>query len=249
MLRISGLSTVAAVLALVCGEWFLFGGNSQSALAQVAEALQRVRFARYTFVEVVEDETHGELVTERTVSVDLSKLRWRTETETSYNHVPYTLVEIQDDKAGKRLMINPQKRQATLIIVPRDNSGKSMLDHLREICRNENAEVSRDRVDGRKTDMYRVVDDSSDAVKGKTTRSVVTLWVDPDTSLPVQFRQELPEYKLRHIGTEFIWDPKIKDPDAFFGLAAPEGYTFNVIDKRHITNRASEHRENAGDRP
>jgi hypothetical protein len=228
IMRITSFSAVAAIL-LALGSTVLISLMSGASLAQVVQAVREHQFCRYAWVELNKNTDRlgpeiDEVTTKRTVYVDLQRDRFRTEMETEYNGAPYTFIDLQDLASGEQLMINPQQRKATLILRPKDENSLSFLQRLEKMQQDATTEHFKDKLDGRDTVGYRVVD-----AEKQTT---VTIWVDPSTKLPVKITQDVPQFKIWYTMTGFEWDPEITAADRFFAIEVPAGFEKEVIDQR-----------------
>lgn len=97
--------------------------------------------------------------------------------------------------------------------------GHGFLDSLRRLQANENTLATRAELDGGQVAKYRLRD-------GNATMS---LWVDPQTKLPVRMEVEMidPTPRIAHnkwVYTDFEWDPKVADLEKLFSTDPPAGY-------------------------
>jgi outer membrane lipoprotein-sorting protein len=206
----AAVAAVAAILGLA-----LVSGSGSVVLADVVKAAEKHSLVRYTMKQITEDKEGGNGETTSMVYVDLKAARSRSEAKVG----EVTLVQIDDQPAGRRLMTNSKEKTAT-VFTYESKKPKSMLDHLRELQQKEGVISIKDKLDGRETVKYRLEEG------GNST----SLWVDAKTKLPVRLEYEMVEptpniARNKFIMTDFEWDPMGQDPARLFSTKPPEGYT------------------------
>ncbi len=117
------------------------------------------------------------------------------------------IVYIFDYPQGWLTRIIPNGKLALVALRPRGI--KPNIDWLGEI-RSEKTTARQEKLDGRAATVYRLHDNIG---------SPSTIWIDPQTKLPVRW-----EFGEGEVWSDFVWDPPIDDPDALFGIVLPEGY-------------------------
>jgi hypothetical protein len=123
--------------------------------------------------------------------------------------------------ANKKAVLSHIARTKTDDIPPMSMLGRNrgFLESLRELQDNKNTRTTRAKLDGREVAKYRLKE-------GNTTTS---LWVDPQTKLPIRVEIEMidPTPKIARnewVYADFEWDPKVADPEKLFSTDPPAGY-------------------------
>lgn len=253
-MRVVSLSAAASIVA--AGAMIFLAGPPSVALADMVKAAEKHKLVKYTLKETFEDENNAAVKVGTSTYVgyaDLTAPRFRQERPkilTLNGAVESSSYTVQDNTKNRILRVftetvapgaeddpgkaeilrqvreNPgskpfPRKEASLGTVssaPGVNNKLTFLDNLRALQAHEDAVSSREDLRGRQTVKY-VVEDGA-----RTT----TLWVDPETKLPVQMKVvQIGGGKLTYEYTDFEWDPQPKGgkgPDALFDTTPPDGY-------------------------
>ena len=150
MFRVARFGSLAASITLLAVLGGTLLGPSSVALADVAKAINNARFLRCKQVELNKNTERTpdveEVTQERTLYFDLKGRRSRTETHYGLPEGPF--VAVQDDKLGKRIMLNPQKKSALLTVGKSNHKLEPIRHPFEALLKAKEAKISHARLDG-----------------------------------------------------------------------------------------------------
>lgn len=241
----------ATILTIVFG-WLAFGPSSSLALADVIHAAEQHKLVRYK-LEMTSAERPGQPRQESraTVYVDLVRPRSRFELELEplADGMSGQDVTIQDqvtretmfqtnvsrrvvNEKGEPQILGHGSESILRLDAPDDGGDRSIrlsppgafefgdapekalfLDALSALQRHKGTTSAKGRLGGRDVIIF--------SAKAGTARS--TVWVDPQTKLPLRIEQSLLDggtglETIRSISTDFVWDPPGADIQALFQI-------------------------------
>jgi hypothetical protein len=122
---------------------------------------------------------------------------------------------IVDQAKGVLLRLDPQEKTAVVSKFPPVKKRNGFFDILDELMKDKATIATNEELDGVAVVVYRLTKDHVNS----------TIWVDRATELPVRMVMEH-SGPLREKTTmsNFVWDPPIADPAAFFSVDPPAGY-------------------------
>jgi hypothetical protein len=122
---------------------------------------------------------------------------------------------IVDQAKGILLRLDPQEKTAVVSKFPPVMKRSGFFEILDELMKNKATIATNEELDGVAVAVYRL---SKDQVNS-------TIWVDRPTELPVRVVMEnVGKIQQKTTMTNFVWDPPIADPVAFFSVDPPAGY-------------------------
>ena len=214
------IAVAAAVLVAFVGlmSWLVPGRGEALALTNIAEALANIESARWKTTVVVK-LVNGEAKTFHEIGMFLAPSRERKETTAEGE----TSIGIFDARKDKALVLVPAKKRATVMKFDeslRGGRGRTF-QHLREtVVEAQSGGPARAEpvgarvIDGRRAEGFRM----------QTGATVVTIWADPKTSLPIRVETVLSgATEVRIVMTDFEVGLDL-DP-SLFSLDVPPGYT------------------------
>ena len=226
------VSSAAAVLVLISGlVLFLLNGAASLALADVVKAAEKHKLLRVKMTQVTETTDplvpRGELTTTEYWDLKAPRTRYESRVPRSDQLDEQVLIDVTDYVKGRKLMTNSLKKDATLFIT--NPKQMSFLDNLKKLQERKETSSTKDTLEGREAVKYLL----------KEGDNTTTLWVNPETKLPVRMEYELlnatPAIPLnRFTWTDFEWDPELKDVkslDDLFSTQPPKGYHVTEINK------------------
>ncbi len=193
------------LVALVVSALLLIGFGSRSDMLLLADVMEAV-------------------TKHKTVRFDVNRSP-RAVTQTSYGTVdtmhsriegPNSQVMIVDITKGILLRLWPDEKRAIISKFPGKASRQGFFDILDDLEKDKRTTSSPEKLDGSDVVVYRLTKEGVNS----------TIWVDRKTKLPV--RLEMAQVKGRQdkvLYTHFAWDPPIADPEKFFSVEPPAGYT------------------------
>jgi hypothetical protein len=124
-------------------------------------------------------------------------------------------VTILDRAKGVLLRLDPQAKTAVVSKFPGVMKTSGFLEILDKLMKDEETIATNEELDGAAVVVYRL--------KKENVNS--TIWVDRATELPVRVVMEnVGPLRQKTTMSNFIWDPPIADPAAFFSVDPPAGY-------------------------
>jgi hypothetical protein len=244
---------LAATVLLIVFGWLMLGPSSLIALADVIRAAEQHKLVRYKLEMITADSAaRPREVTRGTVYVDLvrPRSRFESEPEPQDDGTSRQNVTVQDQVAREtvvqsnvsRRVVN-EKGEPQIVVqgvwsifresdlaewahlsvgfsppgafVFGDSPEKTLfLDALSALQKHNGTTSAKGRLGGRDVIIF--------AAKVGTTRS--TVWVDPQTKLPLRIEQSFLDgatglETVRCISTDFVWDPPGADPAALFQIS------------------------------
>jgi hypothetical protein len=149
-------------------------------------------------------------------------------------------IEILDVAAGKRLLIEPKKKVATLHVMPKPGAKapKSLLEALQlHFHVNAQIEVNREKLDGQEVLVYKI----EQPMPTNRSRIKETMWVDSKTKLPVKVQGEIvptdpkmSQFFSRVVLSDFQWNPPDASKAKVFSTEPPSGFELQTIDVRSL---------------
>lgn len=208
---------VAAAACLLAALLIYPDGRDSLAFAQVVENLRRTRSVAFTFVAL---------------SADGASEQWEVTIEDGVGMRSESgdMTVISDTRDQSWMSIVHSRREAT--IIRGTHQMARVYDWLRGLKGSATEPARREVVDGRD----RLVFSTSDVVKGVPGQAAITLWVDPETELPVQAKLEitLEDRAAAAQVPSVIWLRDIRfggDVEAgTFDTTVPEGYRLVGLD-------------------
>ena len=211
---------VAATILLALGSFFAWTLSSDVftsiALAQVADALEKVRNATYESKITINSTISGES-TRIFKTMFLAPSRSRVET-------PENSIMIFDNSAGKALTLEPKQKRACVIELDgRTNVDRGFEDVLADI---------RQAIAGTREDCQRLADKEIDgrrAVGFRIQKNMVdtTIWADPETALPIRIETNSTMLNSHSVMSNFQFNVEL-DP-LLFSLEPPADYTVKTM--------------------
>ena len=207
MIRTARFSAAAIVLiAAIAGAVLLSTSNEVLAFAEVQQEIAKLQTARFAVQFKLPDQP---LIT-GTIYLNAHQMR-----QESAQHG----IMIADTKKAKGVLLDPAAKKA--IIGEISDLPSNPLQSLREVAEKDARFIREEQRDGRRTLVYHV---SNAHIMGM--RGEMTVWVDPQSKLPVRIEvghEEEPDPQnatiLLH---DFTWNQPL-DPE-LFSLEVPEGY-------------------------
>jgi len=220
--RYSGMSAAALVLAALLGGLFLMDRTSTVAFADVADVIKNVKQAKS--VTLTSRQKFG--------NQPEFTFKWSMQGNAVRMEIPDQLIHIADLKKKKGLQINIPRKTAYEFPLEKPVAGAfaNPVDQIRRVNAKDAERIGEERLDGRKTIVYRFEKIDFLGAKGKGRMKV---WVDPKTKLPVRIRigmntrrgakpQDRPFDTVMTL-EDFEWNKSL-DPK-LFRLKVPDGYT------------------------
>ncbi len=122
---------------------------------------------------------------------------------------------IVDQAKGILLRLDPQEKTAVASKFPPVKKRNGFFAILDELMKDKATIATNEQLDGVAVVVYRLTKDQVNS----------TLWVDRATELPVRLVMEHSgPLQQKTTMTNFVWDPPIADPAAFFSVDPPAGY-------------------------
>ncbi len=133
---------------------------------------------------------------------------------------------IIDQAKGILLQLDPQEKTAVARKFPPVMKRNGFFAILDELMKDKATIATNEQLDGVPVVVYRLTKEDMNS----------TIWVDRATELPVRMVMENSgPVQQRTTMSNFVWDPPIADPVAFFSVDPPAGYT---VQKRNLFNDA-----------
>ncbi|HEX3357249.1 MAG TPA: DUF2092 domain-containing protein [Tepidisphaeraceae bacterium] len=134
------------------------------------------------------------------------------------------LVMVIDMSAGKQMMLDPKRKSAMFLDMGKNVSPQmanvNVLDHFKKFDPKDFKPVGEKMIEQKKVTGF----------KNESATGTQTVWVDPDTQLPIQMETKYsgPMFPTMDVAmTDFDWNPQIDD--STFSLTPPEGYKSDTM--------------------
>src|ERR1700678_2205297 len=122
---------------------------------------------------------------------------------------------IVDQAKGILLRLDPREKTAVASKFPPVMKRNGFFDILDELMKDKATIATNEQLDGVAVVVYRLTKDQVNS----------TIWVDRATELPVRLVMEHSgPLQQKTTMSNFVWDPPIADPAAFFSIDPPAGY-------------------------
>jgi hypothetical protein len=122
---------------------------------------------------------------------------------------------IVDHTKGIMLRLDPQTKTAVANKFPPAMKRSGFFDILDELMKDKATIATNEQLDGVPVVVYRLKKDNVNS----------TIWVDRATELPVRMvMEDTGRIQQKTTMSNFVWDPPIADPTAFFSVDPPAGY-------------------------
>ena len=247
--------SAVAIIVVALG-WLALGQSRSFAFAEVVRAAEQHKVVRYKFHWIGGHKVGEPSESKGTVFVDLllPRTRFESDPEPYGNGASLFQVTVHDRRTGatlnetnvsrrvagndgqERIEVQPlfmthfqpggadDSHSASIrpiwgdILPVSGISAKTpFLDALRAIESRKETISTKDQLDGRVVVKF----------SAKEGSSSYTVWVDPETKLPVRIENAFPDSSQdgaisRLVCTDFVWDPKVADIEAFFRAEPPQ---------------------------
>jgi hypothetical protein len=227
-IRLGMVACVVVAVVLVGVEL----GVGNAAFADVDAAISKQGSVRIQ-VEIDAQAPNMKQSVKHTIYASMKPLVVRTESADGK-------IEILDVAAGKRLLIEPVKKVATLHFTPKpdDKVPKSLLGALQlHFHVNAQTAVNREQLDGQEVLVYRI----EQPMPTSKSRIKETMWVDSQTKLPVKVQGEIvptdptmSQFSSRVVLSDFQWSPPDASKAKMFSTEPPSGFELQTIDLRSL---------------
>jgi hypothetical protein len=223
IVRYSIVATVLAALALTG-----LGRRSETLLlADVITAISKHKTVRFdNKLEKLTVEAPGnprDLSDENKRRLGVGGGRWAV-AQISYGTLDTMHARIEDSRGtltivdqakGILLRLDPQEKTAVASKFPPVMKRNGFFDILDELMKDKAMIATNEQLDGVAVVVYRLTKDQVNS----------TIWVDRATELPVRLVMEHSgPLQQKTTMSNFVWDPPIADPAAFFSIDPPAGY-------------------------
>jgi hypothetical protein len=222
LMRIAGLSGMAAAIALVVlfvGSFFLVDRSATYGFADVIENVKKAKSVILMSKTKIGNQPEFEFT-------------WYIQDDHLRMEVPGAFAMIADLKAKKGIQLDLTRKTVKSIPVHADVAQGFMnpLQKLRQLSSKDAKKVGQEKMEGKTVDVYRLnaIDLFGMKAKGE---GEMTLWADPKTQLPVKILIEVntemgrkgKPYDSRFTFENFSWHASIEP--SLFTLEAPKGFT------------------------
>ena len=221
--RLTKLAAAALIIiAMILGINHL-GGSMDGANVAWGDVLEEMKNVRsVTFKEIFLNRGGESVIT---VEVTLMKPGYERRVPSDDTH-PISFV---DHTRQRTLDIYPDTKMAVVIqSVGWGPRTSKILNYFRwfEDMQNKTGEcIDQEEIDGKIVHKFFV----PERLESMQKRREITLWVDPETNLPVQVKIWRPlEYGGTIIMNDFVWNPELDE--SMFIFDPPEGYTVREIE-------------------
>jgi outer membrane lipoprotein-sorting protein len=133
-----------------------------------------------------------------------------------------------DRAKGVYLTVFPEEKRAVIQNFPGKQSTLGLLELIEELEKDKQTTSTEEQLEGHAAVAYRLTKD----------RVTSTIWADRNTKLPLRAEMEMlrgPRQKTTMSG--FVWDPPVADPDKFYSVEPPAGYT---VESKNLFKNAEE---------
>jgi hypothetical protein len=227
-IRLGMVASVVVAVVLFGTKW----GSGNPAFADVDEAIREQGAVRIQ-VEIDVQMPNMKQNVKHTIYASTKPLVVRTESADGN-------IEIFDVAAGRRLLIEPKNKVATLHVMPKPGAKapKSLLEALQlHFHVPAQTEIDRQQLDGKEVLVYK----TEQATLTNRSRIKETMWVDSKTKLPVKVQGEavatdpkMSQSFSRVLLSDFQWNPPDASKVEFFSTEAPSGFEIKTIDVRSV---------------
>jgi outer membrane lipoprotein-sorting protein len=208
-----GKLAVAALLAVVIGGMMFWDGGrwgNQLAFGDVLERIQKIASLRAKMIVVLGGEQKNAKPIEAMVTMAGSRMR-----EELLGHVI-----VLDLEKNQMLRLDPKNKTAMVtdfVNFPKDKMPVNFLDQMRKMTAKDAQELGEEKVDGRVMRKFKLV----------RLEQEMTVWVDPDTHLPVKVETELHTGAATRPAThavmsDFEWNVAVNELE--MSVTPPPGY-------------------------
>jgi hypothetical protein len=129
-----------------------------------------------------------------------------------------------DRAKGVFLTVWPKEKRAVINKFPGKRSDTGFLEMIEELEKDKKTTSTHEQLEGREAVVYRL---TKDRVKS-------TIWADRKTKLPLRAEMDMlrgPRQKTTMTG--FAWDPPVADPEKFYSVEPPAGYSVETKNLFH----------------
>ena len=225
---ITKLAAAAVITAAILVGIYMFGGSIDGASVAWADVLENIQKSK-TLTLLVRAKEEGPPVL-RLMVIDPYLIRIELLGGETFGvlrsdvQIPDGSIWIIDTDIGKALMLNPEKKTATEL-----SADKQILDVYNTFRNFKDwpgfsvQEIGKRQIDGKKTIGFHL--------KKKNESDEMTVWVDPETQLPIRI-----EYTLKHADkqvqraftTNIVFDAELDK--SLFSMEPPAGYELKKFD-------------------
>ena len=226
--QITKLAAAAVIMAAILIGIHMFGGSIEGASVAWADVLENIQKLK-TLTLLVRAKEEGPPVL-KLIVIDPYLIRIELLGGETFGvlrpdvQIPDGSIWIIDTKAGKALMLNPEKKTATEL-----SADKQILDVYNTFRNFKDwpgfsvQEIGERQIDGKQAIGFHL--------KKKNESDEMMVWVDPETQLPIRI-----EYTLKHaeeqiqraFTTDIVFEAELDK--SLFSLEAPEGYELKKFD-------------------
>ena len=224
--RVVAAAGVLAIGLVALALWAVFQQGAKLAFADVRQQVLAARSVRFRMSGTVEmpnlpEKGSADFSAEITVTVLESGLMRQTmQTQGG------TMVMVFDWSQRKMLTLVPAHKQAILTEmtdVPAEQAQTNLFEQFRNASDKAAVPVGEKEIGGRTLQGFRVQDESQSRVE-------TTVWVDPETRLPVEMEITtggglLPKSTM--VMSDFVWDVEVDE--SLMSLDVPEGYELSTM--------------------